>query len=103
MARGEFVENTFWDEMAEFSRDATYLYIWARTNAKCNMAGLYFASERALMESKVTRRGLEKALGELQEAGKVYYDKPLIWVVKRVAHLHTRAPGVAKAISKDVS
>ena len=104
MSRGEFVYTSMWADpkFEALTLEAGMLYIWSFTNPRCNMAGLYEVSERTMLESKVSKAKLPKALAELREWNLVFYHDAVIWVRRRVKRLHTKGRNIGRAITRDV-
>lgn len=104
MGRGEFIENRIWSDpdFDELSLGAGMLYLWSFTNPRCNMAGLYKCSERAMLEAKSQRQRLPIILQELEQARFLFYVDGVVWVRTRAKYIHSRNPSIATAVAKDV-
>jgi hypothetical protein len=105
MSRREDIDTSFWDDedVVALSPNAKLAYLWAFTNHRCNMAGLYKVAPRtAAFETGLTQSQVDKALAELQAARFVYAVDGVLWVRTRVKHLRTTHVNVAKSIVSHV-
>lgn len=102
--RREDIKNTFWEDedVDELSNSAVLLYLWSFTNPKCGMAGIYRCKRRGLCEGRLTKKQLDKALGELQAADLLHYLDGWLWVTGRVKNLSALNQNIARAIVRDV-
>ena len=105
MSRREDVDNSIWGD-PDFSAatpHAKLVYLWSFTNPRCNMAGLYMVPPAHIAaETGLSKRKVELALGELQEARLVYYVDGVLWVRSRVKHLRTTNKLMARSVLKSV-
>lgn len=105
MSRREDIDNTIWSDpdFEALTPDAKLVYIWAFTNLRCGMAGIYkLAPSAAAREIGLDDDDLIAALEELVGADFVAYETHVLWVRTRVKHLRTRTPQIARSVAKDV-
>lgn len=104
MSRNEDIDNAIWadPDFESLSPYATLLYLWSWTNPRCDMAGIYKVSHRAMTESKVPEEHIAAALAELEAGRFAFYQDSVLWVRARVKRLRSRSPQMAKAVTKDL-
>lgn len=89
------------DEWLALDVAARWVYVWAFTNPRCNMAGLYKVSLRvASVETGWTPDEVASAFAELETARFVAYDPEgrWLWVRTRAKHIRGQSKTIAKSI-----
>lgn len=105
MSRREDIETSFWSDpdVLELSGIARAVYVWAFTNQRCGMAGVYKVAKAAMqLETGWTTEQLDAALAELEAGRFLFFDGRVMWVRARVKRLRTKSPSIAKAIRNDL-
>ena len=102
MSRQESILNTFWDEFGDLGNDEALLLLWARTNRRCGMAGLYKCGRRAILDNRLDDAARESALATLDRLGLVRYEQNVLWYVERYALLPHRGEKVARSAVADL-
>jgi hypothetical protein len=99
------IKTSIWadQDFENLSPLASLLFIWTFSNPRANVAGLYLASRRTLLESKVPDADLEHILDELEQARFVRYVQGVIWVRTQVKHLRQKNPPIAVSIARAVA
>jgi hypothetical protein len=105
VSRREDIDNSIWSDpdFNTLTPNAKLVYVWAFTNPRCGMAGLYKVIPGAIaLETGLDADAITAALRELAETRFVQYERGVLWVRSRVKHLRTKTPQIAKAIARDV-
>jgi hypothetical protein len=105
MPRQEDIRNTIWQDIdaEELSNDAILLFIWSWTNERCGMSGLYRCPKPLLCEGRLAGEALDAALQQCEEAGRLRYEKGVLWQVTRVKRLPWRTKQTATAIAAELA
>lgn len=106
MARREDVETAIWSDpdFLSLSAPGRLVYLWAFTNPRCNMAGIYQVPRQAIvMETGIRPASLEKVLPELERGEFLFYDGRVLFVRTRVKHLRSRSSTIARSIGTDLA
>lgn len=99
----EQVHKDIWEELADLPVDAIALYMWAFTNRRCGMAGIYTVAEKNLLEGKLTPSRLQEALAALAEAEHLFYVPPVLWVKARVKRLPSKTGALSRTVCTSIA
>lgn len=105
MSQFEALWKAIWTDpkFQRLSKEPALLYIWAFSNLRSNMAGLYPCSQADMAESKVEPPMIPGALQELHDTGFMRFEDDVVWVVAKIKRLPTKGPKIGSRIGKDVA
>ena len=106
MAEYRTIQTKIWDDewFSELKPDAKVFFIYLITNHRASVAGIYkLPIKSACFECGLSRQRIEQLYEEFAEAGKVYHENGVVWVVKLRNYQSTQSSKVQIRIDKDLS
>jgi hypothetical protein len=101
----EDIRNDIWadPDFEVLDGTAKLVYIWSWTNPRCDMAGLYTVSLRAIgVECGCDENAVEAAIERLTAARFISYVDGWLWVRTRVKHLRQKGAPMATSVVRDL-
>jgi len=105
MAEFRTIHTHIWEDewFIEQSSDGKILFMYLFTNYRASVAGIYLLPFRCIpFETGLSRKAVEKLLGEFAKAGKVYYEDGVIWVRNMRHYQDTGSSRLLPRIAKDI-
>lgn len=82
--------------------DGKLLFVYLFTNASASVAGIYQLPVKFIaFETGIEPERVAVLLNDFQQAGKIEWEEPVIWVKKMRDYQATKSPQVATRIAKD--
>ena len=106
VSRFELVSNSVWNDepFCSLSAAAKFLFLWSFLNPLCSMSGVYKVRPQIVaLDTGLAPDDITRALGELEDAGMVRFERGVMWCCARVKHLRGGGPTMARSIARDIA
>jgi DnaD/phage-associated family protein len=105
MANFRQIHVSIWKDawFLDLEPDEKLLFVYLFSNESTSLSGIYRLARKVMhFETGLTKERASEILDKFQEAGKVYYQGDIVWIVNMRKYHETKSSKVATRIKKDL-